>query len=476
MAAFGSSTDTRHLEKHGKQYRAKLDVPRKLREVVGRAALKKSLGTDSLTEAQRLRWPALAELRKQLHEITRKAKSAPLDPITSAALEDRTNRSILAEIVAKEERPQDREALALYDQELFGAKAERIGRENSPAKAREYQGIVQGERTPLTIFIDQWITDLEGHVKPRTLKHYADAVRHLAAFSTEHGLPQTIEGFDRRHAGDFITNRFIAPKAKYKTARKHVSALSSYWRWLADKGKLAVGADNPWRGQRMPPKNAAKVSSDGTIEDTEPRPFTDEEVARLIYPGKPNDPVLMDFIHIATLSGMRREEIARIRVRDVDLLALSINLPRAKSKAGLRGVPLHRDLAHTVARRVIDKAPSAWLFPELPDDKEGRLAERADKVGKRFVTYRRRLGIDDRASASSERSRVDFHSFRRWFATKAEQAGILPHIIAAVAGHKKNREGMTLGVYSGGPSMEQRRQCVEAVKLPRPPKGAKVAR
>lgn len=465
MAAFGSSTDTRHLEKHGKQYRAKLDVPRKLRDIVGKAALKRSLGTDSLTEAQHLRWSAIAELRKQLNEITRKAKSAPLDPITSAALEDRTNRSILAEIVAKEERPQDREALALYDQELFGAKAERIERENSPAKAREYQGIVRGERTPLTVYIDQWMTDLEGHVKPRTLKHYADAVRHLAAFSTEHGLPQTIEGFDRRHAGDFITHRFIAPKAKYKTARKYVSALSAYWRWLGDKGKLTIGADNPWRGQRMPPKNAPRITSDGTIEDTEPRPFTDDEVARLIYPGKPDDPVLMDFILIAALSGMRREEIARIRVRDVDLLALTIDLPRAKTKAGIRALPLHRDLAHMIAARVVGIAPGAWLFPELPDDKEGRVAERADEVGKRFVTYRRRLGIDDRQTGS-KRSRVDFHSFRRWFATKAEQAGILPHIIAAVVGHKTNREGMTLGVYSGGPSMEQRRTCVEAVRLP----------
>ena len=97
MAATGSSTDTRYLEKHGNQYRAKLDVPKKHRAIVGKAALKKSLGTDSLTEAQRLRWPALAELRKQLHDITRKSKTAPLDPLTAAAIEDRVNRGILVE-------------------------------------------------------------------------------------------------------------------------------------------------------------------------------------------------------------------------------------------------------------------------------------------------------------------------------------------------------------------------------------------
>lgn len=50
------------------------------------------------------------------------------------------------------------------------------------------------------------------------------------------------------------------------------------------------------------------------------------------------------------------------------------------------------------------------------------------------------------------RSLVNFHSLRRWFITKAEQAGQPESIIAAVVGHK--RQGMTLGGYSGGPSGE----------------------
>jgi integrase len=469
MAASGSTTDTRHLERHGKQYRAKLDVPRKLREIVGKAALKKGLGTDSLTEAQRLRWAAVADLRKQLHEIIRRASTA-LDPIVAEAMEYRIDRGILVDVAQREERPMDVEILEMFDSTIIDGKAEEIELAYHPAKAKEFLGIVRGERTPLTVFIDQWITDLDGHVKPRTLKHYADAVRHLAAFATEHGLPQTIEAFDRRHAGDFITNRFIAPKAKYKTARKYVSALSSYWRWLNAKGKLPRGTDNPWRDQAMPPKSAPKISSDGTIEDTEPREFTDEEVARLLHTGKPNDLVLVDFMHVAALSGMRREEIARIRVRDVDLLALTINLPRAKTKAGIRAVPLHPDLCGIFARRTLGKPPSAWLFPELPEDTKERLAERADEVGKRFVTYRRGLGIDDRRPGE-KRSRVDFHSFRRWFVTKAEQAGVPDAIIGAVVGHKTARGGMTLGVYSGGPSLAQRRACVEAVKLPSKPNG-----
>jgi len=40
------------------------------------------------------------------------------------------------------------------------------------------------------------------------------------------------------------------------------------------------------------------------------------------------------------------------------------------------------------------------------------------------------------------------------------------HIIEAVVGHVGARQGMTLGRYSGGPSVEQKRACVEAVRLP----------
>ncbi|WP_072389603.1 tyrosine-type recombinase/integrase [Hyphomicrobium sp. CS1BSMeth3] len=454
-----------HLEFHGRQWRAVFRVPRHLQATIGKTVFKKGLGTDSRSEAEVRAWPHLREWKTLIKEAERKAKAAPLDPIVARALDYRELRDDFKGHIERDGRASDIAVMELLETEVFDDDAAEIAKQASPEKAREYLGIIKGERTPITVHIDQWMTDLDGHVKPRTLKHYADAIRHLAAFATEHGLPQTLEAFDRRAAGDFISKRFIAPKAKYKTARKYVSALSSYWRWLGDKGKLPLGSDNPWRGQRLPPRSAPKFNNDGTIEDNEPRPFTDDEVSRLLHPGKPDDPVLMEFMLIAALSGMRREEIGRIRVRDVDLLGLSIDLPRAKTKAGIRAVPLHRDLASLIAKRVSGKASSAWLFPELPDDKEGRLAERADEVGKRFVTYRRSVGVDERLPGE-KRSRVDFHSFRRWFATKAEQAGILPHIIAAVVGHKTNREGMTLGTYSGGPSMEQRRACVQAVALP----------
>ena len=87
--------------------------------------------------------------------------------------------------------------------------------------------------------------------------------------------------------------------------------------------------------------------------------------------------------------------------------------------------------------------------------------------GKRFARYREALGVDDRRDGR-RRSLVNFHSFRRWFVTEAEQAGQPESTIAAVVGHSEGRRSITFGVYSGGPSEGQLRRCVEAVQLPRP--------
>jgi integrase len=67
------------------------------------------------------------------------------------------------------------------------------------------------------------------------------------------------------------------------------------------------------------------------------------------------------------------------------------------------------------------------------------------------------------------RSLVNFHSFRRWFTTKAERAGNRDTLIAAIVGHK--RAGMTLGRYSEGPEMRQAKRCIASVKLPELNKG-----
>jgi hypothetical protein len=48
---------------------------------------------------------------------------------------------------------------------------------------------------------------------------------------------------------------------------------------------------------------------------------------------------------------------------------------------------------------------------------------RGDAFGKAFARYRKALKVHDRADGR-KKSRVDFHSFWRWFATKRERQAI----------------------------------------------------
>jgi len=65
--------------------------------------------------------------------------------------------------------------------------------------------------------------------------------------------------------------------------------------------------------------------------------------------------------------------------------------------------------------------------------------------------------VDPRGHEGQHRALVNFHSFRRWFITMAERAGQPPHVFKAVVGHA--RAGMALGVYSGGPSVEEQQKA-----------------
>ena len=121
-------------------------------------------------------------------------------------------------------------------------------------------------------------------------------------------------------------------------------------------------------------------------------------------------------------------------------------------------MPIHSDLAAIVARRTAGKAPTAYLFHEAPDSHV-----RSANLSHKFTHYRLSVGVNEQEDGRRQ-SRVDFHSLRRWFVTQARNAGIDCATVAAVVGHETGN--LTDDVYSGGPSLQQRKACVEADRLP----------
>jgi integrase len=94
-----------------------------------------------------------------------------------------------------------------------------------------------------------------------------------------------------------------------------------------------------------------------------------------------------------------------------------------------------------------------YVVPGFEIDKRG---ERGKALGKRFGRVKKGVGFTERTHA--------FHSIRKTFTTLMEQAGVQEGVTADIIGHEKPT--MTYGVYSGGSSMEQKREAINKLKYP----------
>jgi integrase len=235
-------------------------------------------------------------------------------------------------------------------------------------------------------------------------------------------------------------------------AARYTISLSSYWRFLLKRGEAH---ENPWQGQSLPKEHRHP--------DDKERPFTDEEVKRLLEGTPPGR--LGAIIRIAALSGARIDAIVSLKAKDCQVSDGEglFRFKPQKNERAHRFVPIHSELVGLVEELIRGKNPEEDVFPEYPEPRPGIQQERSSPAVKVFTRYRRAVGVDE-TRPGRKRALTNFHSFRRWFITRAEQAGQPENVIASVVGHQ--RLGMTFGVYSRGPSMEQLRACVEAVRLP----------
>jgi integrase len=323
---------------------------------------------------------------------------------------------------------------------------------------------------PIDKFLDPYLT--EANLAPKTTNERRGLVRRFAKWCLAEGL--SLQDISRKNAGRYVSE-MIAPMHP-RTGKKHMTAVREYWAYLARRAHVSFEqTGNPWNDQLQPQRGRKAYAG----KDDPERHFTAEEVVRLLHDVSEGgegqfDGITREVTTIGLLSGMREAEIVTLRVADIvdggDGAGTVFDLKDAKTRAGLRKVPVHPDLMALVEQRKNDpktgkaKKPNEWLFHEM-----AHLPNPGDAFGKRFKLFRLARDVDDRR-AGRRRSLVNFHSTRKWFVTEAERAGQPESTVEVVVGHASERKKkITFGVYSGGPSGKQRRECVEAVKLPQPP-------
>ncbi len=450
-----------YLELHGGSWRVTVSVPVPVRRAIGATRLVHNLGTDSLKQANILKRSHVERFKRRIAAALEIVGRPDKDDM-SAAVEFSKIAQDLKRNGTQEEWADFREAVYERHAEIRWKDARWIrvdDPESGPMeveqalpeqteKAMLFSAVSYGRATPVDMMHEDYRKQL--FVKERTRADDARAMRLLKEWCKREQVPAFLEEIDVKRAHAFADALVDMTGLNHVTLNKYIGRLSGYWQWMLPRAPAVT--QNVFAG--------VAVKGPKTRHDEKERAFTDGEVADLLRgPAKPN---LRDLMLIGALTGARLDAIVDLKVRDTEHGCLLFKPQKRETAA--RYVPVHPDLVEVIARRTRGKGPDDDLFPEWPPvRKAGSMRERSFKASNRFTEYRRIVGVDE-VVAGKRRSLVNFHSFRRWFSTRMERAGVPGEMISAIVGHK--RSSITLDVYSEGPHMRAARRAIAKLKLP----------
>jgi integrase len=296
----------------------------------------------------------------------------------------------------------------------------------------DFMNVVSGSKVPTTAYLDDWYSAYDAVEKTKDMAK-SEVLRFAQEFPsvkeiTKKAVTQWIDR--RRQKGDSVS-----------TIRRGITHLRQYWRYLQQLEEVPEEYD-PFAGHRLRKKNGGQV---------EVLPYEPKEIVRLLKAAEEKkDKQLTDLIRIAIYSGMRIEEICALKIADVTTDRM--NIKEAKTKSGIREVPIHSKLKDTFKRlRKVSK--DGYLISGL---KPNKYEKRHDAVGKRFGRLKTGLGFKSRQHT--------FHSFRHTVVTQLEQAGVEVSLIQRIVGHSTGT--LALDTYSGGASFKQKKDAIQKISYP----------
>lgn len=421
-----------YLQKRGSTYFAVVEVPKHLRTIIGKPRYIKSLKTDSLTTAARLKLPLVAEWKRQIN------RAEMGNPDHFAMIREKLVE-LRNEIDEASDAIQERwggndfsdRDLALSDaKDELKALAEDLGLDESVMRpARAF--VLVGD-TPIRDRLPDWIAETEG--KPQTKAQHEFAARQFLKWA---GDLTVAEGVNRKKAGEWI-GTLLQSGLSRRTVERYVSSLSTFWRWLYKRGHLDCNpGDNPWLGHELG-KGKKK---------TRRRPLPDEVVLKLLrarydIPGQDKERryefVLPDVVRIGLATGMRLGEICELESADVERRddGYWFNLGEGKTEAAERSVPVHPLIVPIVERRLADG--DRYLIANLI--RGGVDQRRGHHVSKAFGRFREAAGVTEKGQV--------FHALRNTFIAMMEGNGVPESTVKLLVGHA--RGSMTYGHYSNG--------------------------
>ncbi|MFN8630185.1 MAG: site-specific integrase [Chloroflexota bacterium] len=205
---------------------------------------------------------------------------------------------------------------------------------------------------------------------PVTISTYADAIRVLTSDAGD-----DLDAITHRVLSDHFADRLS--RVRPATVRVQYNALAVYFRWLVDEGELDRSPMDRLRRPKVrlaPPPVYSDADLKALIAACEGSTFADRRDMALVR-------LLID-------TGMRRGELANMRVADIDLDASTATI---SGKTGTRRVPLGSKTSIAIDRYLRARAlrshaerPALWLGLAGPLTGNGiyqAILERGRKAG-----------------------------------------------------------------------------------------------
>jgi integrase len=398
----------KYLQRLHLSYYVRIKVPPSLQERVGNTHIRRALHTRNLEEANQLKWPMIARIKRELEKL----KSADPDGIKAGLYRDAIKE-------AKEAEDYNSEVILT---ELAAEHAEQVHKAtDNLAKAQAWYQLATTDQKPLSELLDEWLdaSEYTSNTKDKHRKAYQEFKDWLGSDC----LPSMV---DDRMTIDYVDNHLKPQKLANRTKSGKLGSLSNFWNYLGSKLYVPKG-NNPWKGHKMASKSDSKRNPDK-------RPYTDLELVTLLNgfvaadaTGYADKTVLPSIVLLGLYTGAREEELCRIRVEDIDVTeeACYVRIQDSKTKAGIREMAISHAVPVAIFKNRLSMVSTGFIFPDLKEYGEDK--KRSHYLSKQFGVIRRKLGIPDG---------TDYHSFRRNLMTLLENLGVDYVPAARYVGHQ----------------------------------------
>lgn len=291
--------------------------------------------------------------------------------------------------------------------------------------------------------LKKFFTYASTQVKESTLLQYRLRIETFSAWVEQTGSAITFKN----------VALFLDSMSQNSVTRKgYLAALRKLHKWLLKNDdyypRLFPDGEKPFEDHEH-----ARRGHDGSEEWAI---FTKEEVETLHAAAQErNDQELADLIALGAFTGCRISELGWLQAEHVVVDSgdpTAIYITKAKSKAGIRTIPISSKLRPTI-KRLLSRphGPHKFLFSG-PNRLTGRM--RIPALSERFTNLKTSLGHPELAV---------FHSIRKCFTTELENRHADPLVIIRLLGHGTRQ--LTFDTYSGGVFFGRAKQAIEKLQF-----------